>query len=104
MKPDWKKLFRGVLALILAFVVVVLADREHRLMSLVQWLEGDPIRFHSFNLIIMGVLAGIGAVLAKRKGRHPWKWLLACFVFHIVGLIYLWSLPDLRNRQGGDFP
>ncbi len=95
MKPNWRRLVGGLLAVMLLFVLLILLDRKALVAGFFLNLAKEPYHFVAFNIVFLSAFALLGLLLARKKGRSPWRWLLACFVFHVYGLIYLWSLPDI---------
>ena len=105
MRPNWKKLVGGLLGVILVFVLLVIFDRKGSVGGFVLGLAKNPYQFAVFNVAFLSVCSALGFLLSKRKGRNPLGWTVACFLLHVYGLIYLWSLPELpvglgRRRAG----
>lgn len=100
MKPDWKKLFVGIIIVFIIFIALVVFDSNFHLLKLLKGLPKNQARTIglSITIFIMLLFSVCGFVLSKKKGRNPVRWTLFCFLFHVWAFIYLWSLPDLKTK------
>ena len=98
MRPDWKKLLGGILAVLLCFALLVVVDPNLRLARAFFELPPHEAQLLGFavTMSIMVTFAVLGFFLAKRRGRSPQKWMVLCFLFNVWAFIYLWSLPNVR--------
>lgn len=98
-KPDKRKLFIGLLATVLLFLVfdsVIFGLNLHD--DLARLLLKHRTVVAIVSLVIMVMISFCGYRLAQNKGRDPDRWKYFCFIFSIFALIFLWSLPDLRDE------
>jgi hypothetical protein len=102
MKPNWRRIFIGILMFLLGivlFAVLNMVSGYWLANSLVQLSLNNPIKFLGLNAILMTLTGALGTGLARRKGRSRKGWFMACFMFHIPALIYLWALPEAKKRE-----
>ena len=66
----------------------------------------EPSAFASLERITLSVIVPtscltsyMGYVLARRRNRDKKKWALMCFIFNILGLIYLYYLPITSDSK-----
>jgi hypothetical protein len=100
MKPDWRRFVTGVLAVIFAYLGLVLSGLDIRLLDYFSDLPAGRASWAgaAITLSLMLLSAALGFVLAKRRRRRPLAWLCVCFLFNVWGLIYLWSLPTMSGQ------
>lgn len=99
MRPDWKKLLGGVLAVLFCFALLVVLDPNLRLARTLFELPPHKAQLLGFavTMTIMITFAVLGFFLAKRRGRSPRKWMIVCFLLNVWGVIYLWALPNVSR-------
>ncbi|WP_438865093.1 hypothetical protein [Neptunicella sp.] len=50
-------------------------------------------------VLVLLILAGIGAAIASGKGRNPWGWFALCFLFFLPAFIVLLFLPNIKKQE-----
>ncbi len=104
MKPDWKRILLGVSCIFLVYLFFVVSGVDYRVITYFESLPSEQAQRVGVSvvLLIMFLSSVVGFAFAKIKGRRPLTWGFVCFLLNVWAVIYLWSLPNLRNPKGSE--